>query len=343
MHYVSLFSGAGGLDLGAKALGLKPVFVTDIDQDSIKSVRQGLGFPEGSFACEDIKVLLSGRYLQDWLNSFQVDLIIGGPPCHGFSVAGYMDPEDPRSEMVFRFMDAVAQIRPSGFLMENVAALGRKRWKFVLERLRRRADRLGYDTHIMILDAQGWGVPQRRERFFLLGMPRGCRPVLPSWDFPEYTVRDVIESASLRSDDDVPCNAKITLAKKPILRPSPYGGMLVNGGGRVMDLDTVSPTLPATMGGNRTPIIDLNALEHGDEPWIEGYHADLIAGEPPLAKLPDHVRMRRLSLREAAAIQGFPSNYPFQGRLASKWRQIGNAVPPGLAEVALTALVDGMY
>ena len=109
-----------------------------------------------------------------------------------------------------------------------------------------------------------------------------------------------------------------------------------NGQGRPLDLDKPSSTLPASMGGNRTPIIDQEQLDSGAEPWIREYHSRLMRGRPPLKKVPK--RLRRLTVDEAAAIQTFPHDLEWAGPQSAQFRQIGNAVPPILAKAVATSL-----
>ena len=100
-----------------------------------------------------------------------------------------------------------------------------------------------------------------------------------------------------------------------------------------MDLDAPAPTLPASMGGNRTPIVDQKSFETGEESWAVIYHRNLMQGGPVASSVPE--RLRRISVDEAAAIQTFPVDMPWQGSQSSRYKQIGNAVPPRLAyEVA---------
>ena len=106
--------------------------------------------------------------------------------------------------------------------------------------------------------------------------------------------------------------------------------MLFNGQGRPLNLDAPAPTLPASMGGNRTPIIDQEQLDSGADPWVVGYHHRLWDEQrKPLRRVP--ARLRRLTVEEAAAIQTFPIGMRWQGTLSQQFRQIGNAVPPTLA------------
>jgi DNA (cytosine-5)-methyltransferase 1 len=126
------------------------------------------------------------------------------------------------------------------------------------------------------------------------------------------------------------CPARVTTARKPVLRRSPYAGMLFNGQGRPLNLDAPAPTLPATMGGNRTPIIDQEQLDDGSDPWVVDYHHRLWhERKKPLRRVPS--RLRRLTTEEAAAIQTFPLDMKWEGTLSQQFRQIGNAVPPTLA------------
>ncbi len=135
------------------------------------------------------------------------------------------------------------------------------------------------------------------------------------------------------------CKAKVTAAAAPILRKSPYAGMLFNGQGRPLNLDGHSATLPASMGGNRTPIVDDYALYEGKRPWVEEYHETLMRGDAPIDWKSVPTRLRRLTIDEAAAIQSFPRSYRFFGGQSSVFKQIGNAVPCDLAAAVGSAVI----
>jgi DNA (cytosine-5)-methyltransferase 1 len=125
------------------------------------------------------------------------------------------------------------------------------------------------------------------------------------------------------------------------MRPSAHrGSLLFNGSGRVLDLDAPAKTLPASMGGNATPIIDQAELTDGAEPWVIGYHAHLAAGGKPYTEVP--ARMRRLTVEEAAALQTFPAWWKWRGPQGARFKQIGNAVPPNLAEHVARAVIAAL-
>jgi DNA (cytosine-5)-methyltransferase 1 len=173
-----------------------------------------------------------------------------------------------------------------------------RRWTLLREALLREARReLGYSTELMTLRASHYGVPQNRERMFLVGV-RDRSPANPSpvTLAEPPTVRSVLERLPKYGEpgNETRCIAKVTPAKKPVLRRSPYAGMLFNGQGRPLNLDAPAPTLPASMGGNRTPIIDQEQLENGGECWVVGYHKHLWKGGAPYKRIPK--RLRRLTL-----------------------------------------------
>lgn len=338
---VSLYSGAGGLDLGFARAGFRPVIANDIDPYAIATHDRIAQVTDPRWA--DAAALLSTtrtlcgdvRGFTDLFEPGMADIVIGGPPCQGFSVAGRMDPDDPRSKHVFDFLSIVATVKPRAFVMENVAALAtNKRWADVIASLQSNAA-VGYKTQLVVLNAAGWAVPQTRKRMFLIGLP----PHAPLVDFSSPptaahppTARETLSGlppAGTAGNEGI-CTAKITLAKKPVLRKSPFAGMLFNGQGRAINLDGPSQTLPASMGGNRTPIIDeANLADPSVTPWIVGYHRRLFHdNKPPLAALPASVPLRRLTVEEAAALQTFPTDMPWAGTQSVKFRQIGNAVPP---------------
>jgi DNA (cytosine-5)-methyltransferase 1 len=198
---------------------------------------------------------------------------------------------------------------------------------------------MGYGVELFVLNAAHFEVPQARERMFLVGIQGGV-PVAPTAvteDRP-LTVRDALRHlpAVGRPGNDTVCSARVIPARAPVMRPTAHrGSLLFNGSGRPLALDAPAKTLPASMGGNATPIVDEAELRDGASPWVVEYHGLLLAGGRPRKRAPK--RLRRITVQEAAALQTFPPEWEFAGPQVAQYRQIGNAVPPRLAyHVALS-------
>jgi DNA (cytosine-5)-methyltransferase 1 len=337
---VSLFSGAGGMDVGFERAGFGVLAGNELDPYACKTYR--LNHPKSKLLEGDINEHLDR--LADYQN---VDVVFGGPPCQGFSVAGKMDPNDPRSKLVFSFVQVVAALRPRVFVMENVKALATlEKFQKIREELFRRFSELGYSVSMNILNAKDYGSAQNRERVFFVGSREAKLDsklaALHTYKQKAFSVRDIIQHLGAAGSEKNPriCKAKITLAVRPILRKSPYAGMLFNGQGRPINPDGWSSTLPASMGGNRTPIIDEHHLYEYKESWVEQHHASLMKGRPSTPGLVVPRHLRRLTIDEAALLQGFPADYQFVGPLSKVYCQIGNAVPCTLAEAVASAVRD---
>jgi DNA (cytosine-5)-methyltransferase 1 len=332
MKAISLFSGAGGMDVGFKKAGFEVVWANDIDPVACETFKlNGLG----DIVDGDLTL-----YLEELKRFSGIDIVFGGPPCQGFSVAGKMDPNDHRSSLVWRFFDVVKITRPRAFVMENVKALGTlSKWAGVRQELISSFRSIGYASQIFILKATDFGVPQKRERMFLIGLRDGDKlddigMFIQKQKKHAPTVREAIAHLGKPGEATNPlvCNAAITLAAKPVMRKSPFAGMIFNGMGRPIDIDGHANTLPASMGGNKTPIIDQRLLDDPSMPnWVVDYHSHLLKdGEPYFWKdVPNF--LRRITVHEAAAIQSFPHDFKFSGKKSALYRLIGNAVPCELA------------
>lgn len=340
---VSLFSGAGGMDVGFSSAGIRPVFANELDEAASRTYAANHGdhIQRGSI----LDLLPS-------LHRFRgVDVVFGGPPCQGFSVAGKMDPSDERSGLIRTFFDAVDLVKPHGFVCENVKALAvLSRWSGVRQELMVRSGKDHYST-LIVLNSSDFGVPQNRERMFLFGVRKGgyiCSSEqlrdlligqLDKHRRPAPTVAELIRDLGPAGSvgNARICNAKITYATNPVLRRSPYAGMLFNGAGRPLNPLGHSCTLPASMGGNKTPIVDEEYIFLGGSNYVEEYHQYLLdGGVPKKGEAPQ--RLRRLTVDECLAIQTFPKNYAIAGSQSSAFKQIGNAVPCLLAEAVAASM-----
>lgn len=339
---LSLFSGAGGLDIGAIQAGAKIIWANDMMKDACDSYSTNIGehIYQGDI---NSYIPLLGQYRD------KVDLVIGGPPCQGFSVAGKMDEDDERSKLIWSYIKVIETVKPKAFIMENVKALGTlERWSSIRRKLLKEMKDLGYSVNFCILNASDYDVPQARERIFVIGFKGNdfASPDLETMLLPykrkAKTVREslkILDKAGTGNNTST-CNAKITLTTNPVLRKSAYAGMLFNGLGRPLKLDGYSATLPASMGGNKTPIIDEQALYCNSHPWVETYHKRLQNDITIAQKEVVPAFLRRLTVDEARVIQTFPLEYRFSGSQSSQYTQIGNAVPCNLAKAVCTMVID---
>lgn len=324
MRAIDLFSGPGGLTLGMKAAGVEPILSVEMRPDTVETFRRHT--PDIDHFCGDIRDFNFAKYRGT------VELIYGGPPCQPFSTGGLRRTIDDKRNMIPAFLSAIKAVQPLAVLMENVPGLTvASRVSYLHEVLHAMND-LGYTPAYRVLNASHYGVPQNRRRLFIV-----CLRQRAFW-FPKPThgpgcQRPIVPSStvlSIKKPLGEPPNCPVVYAKYPDLRPSPYAGQLYNGGGRPIDLTKPSPTILASAGGYKTAWIDTNGM-------APRYHAHLRAGGTPWeGQVPG---ARRLTVEESALLQTFPKDMVFIGPRSKQYTQVGDAVPPVLAEVLARALV----
>jgi DNA (cytosine-5)-methyltransferase 1 len=332
--FLDLFAGAGGLSLGLQAAGFEPVGAVEILDDAARTY-EGL---------HDLEV--DRRKLEDIpereLRAYRgrVAVIAGGPPCQPWSTGGLRRGDDDERDGFTAMFRALDLIRPEAFVIENVAGLGRGSTQAYFQALIEVLIELGYHVSTRTLDAADFGVPQHRLRLFIVGMEKA------GFKFPRPTHGPKARSpwvtaGQVLTDEPVgePNSSIVTYAKKPHLRPSPYDGLLFNGGGRPINLGAPARTILASAGGNKTPFIDTLGV-------VPGYHEELWEhfqkhGEAGLDRI---IRIglvpgaRRITVSESAALQSFPLDLAFSGRPSKQYTLVGNAVPPLLAAAVGRAL-----
>lgn len=326
---IDLFSGAGGLSLGLARAGMVPVASSEMDRDALETYvqahskyhsRRTLEVFEGDIAAHSFRSLRE-----------EVAVVAGGPPCQPYSVGGLrrgvMDVRDGLPQ----FLRVLEEVRPEAFLMENVPGLAKGTQLSRLSSLLHEMENLGFHVSWKVLHAADFGVAQRRQRLFVVG----SRSPGFEWPKPTHgsgTRRKWVSAREILIPENtvgVPNASKVTYARTPDLRPSPWDGHLWNGGGRPINPDGLVPTLLASMGGNKTPWLDGGDI-------VPTYHQRLVRGGKPRTGT---VRgARRITAEEAAMVQTFPVDMPWAGRRSSRYRQIGNAVPVKLAEAVGKAL-----
>ena len=326
---VDAFCGAGGLTVGLERAGFDVLLGFDIDELCIKT----LNYNEHKAVCCDVRDMLGGKLLEHInLNKGELDLLAGGPPCQGFSIQRTIgNDHDDRNLLVNDYGDLIEEVLPRFFLLENVAGIGGKRGREIVDKFRQRVEQVGYHCHQKILDAQDYGVPQRRRRYLIIGeYLDGCDPCF-AW--PEIlgtkppTVRDVIGFLPPPppgiEHPDFPGHRADKLSQKNLerIRAIKSGQSRVDLPDHLLaDCHKLSPDKI----GHR----NVYGRMAWDEvaPTITARFDSFTRG-----KFGHPEQDRSVSLYEGALLQTFPDDYKFIGNKVDVARQIGNAVPPQLA------------
>jgi DNA (cytosine-5)-methyltransferase 1 len=323
---LDLFAGAGGLSFGLKAAGLEPVAAVEINPYAASTYQHA----------HDVEVIQRDARSVDFRQfRGKIAVVAGGPPCQPFSTGGLRLGDDDIRDGFPEFIRAVREIKPEAFLIENVAAFARGRTRPYYLRVLEQLHSLGFDVSSETLAATDYGVPQRRERVFIVGLRNGAfkfpRPTHgPGRRYPWTRAGSVLSVDEALGE---PNPAIVTYAKKPHLRPSPYDGLLFNGGGRPIDLSAPARTVIASAGGNKTPFVDTLGI-------VPDYHASLLKGCKPRSGTVSGAR--RISVAESATLQTFPRSLTFDGPRTAQYALVGNAVPPKLAAAVCRALARAL-
>lgn len=327
MKCASLFSGCGGLDLGLEAAGIEVVGAMDFDDDCCQTLKLN----------GRDKVFCSGINDEAIRSSFPepVDLVVGGPPCQPFSKSaqwtnhGTLGLQDKRAKSIDAFASAIALLSPQAFILENVEGFERQGGlDHFLSVLDEKGCSSNYDISTAIINAADHGIPQKRRRFFAIGMAGR------TFSFPKPTHGPDLQPYVTAWDaisEFAQCELENNLAIK----------------GRWADLvQTIPPGknyLHHTPRGEGHPIFGWRTRYWSFLYKLSPDHpSPTIVASPSQNTGPFHWQNRLLSIRELAALQGFPSHYAFAGNRASMQRQIGNAVPPALGEVLGRELLTQM-
>lgn len=184
---VDLFCGAGGLSLGFEMAGALTIAAIDHDANSLSSFQRNSERPvavQGDLSTES-GLERAVAEVRGRLSGVDLDLLLGGPPCQGFSTAGKYLKDDPRNRLVWNFLEAVAQLEPRVVVIENVPALMWGRARGTLEAIMDRLRELGYACDARLLHAEGYGVGQRRRRLFIIGAQPGTEI---AWPAPQFRI-----------------------------------------------------------------------------------------------------------------------------------------------------------
>lgn len=349
---VDLFAGVGGISQGfmrARGLDGEPLFdvrlLVDSDKEAARSFKSN--FPGISYLSKDIRQITS-KELLDHADTKRVDVVIGGPPCQGFSSVGKRVLDDERNELLKDFIVLSLELKPMAILMENVPnVLGSTHAPLVTELTERLAES-GYSAKTIVLQATDYGVPQIRRRAFLLAIRRGFRFLEPFFPAPtqekgvpinvEQAIGDLPPLKSGEGEDALPFPCPPFSDYQRDRRRSAFlifNHISRNHAPAFLEKISIIPE----GGGNR----DLDPEVQFSDNYFSQAYARLSRKEPaytvtahfmnPGSGRYIHYRDRRsITPREAARLQGFDDSFVFHGTSAAQARQIGNAVPPLMAK-----------
>lgn len=315
-YYISLFTGAGGLDIGFKEAGFEGLLASDIMQQAHDSYL--LNYPNETYLLGDVRKL-SIAEIKKFIGKKKIDVIIGGPPCQGFSNMGNKNSADPRNMLFESYVKIVDAIHPKCFVFENVKGLYTMFEGRYFEQVISAFNSIGYNLHYSLLDTSEYGVPQKRERIFIFGTTSKKQFLFPVKSLSSYgnikafanvgeAINDLIDKG-----EEVPNHIALKHSDIVIRRYQ-----LIPEGGKLPKPEELPEDIRRKNFGNTYTRL------HREE-----VSSTIVPGNNALPVHP--VLDRSLTPREGARIQTFPDSYIFSGDRRSQCIQVGNAVPPLMA------------
>jgi len=357
---VDLFSGCGGFGLGGELAGFHSAIAVDVDPTLQSSYK--LNFPNTKVMIGDIAAMNAAGW-KLLLSGLEVDGVIGGPPCQGYSRQGVADPNDARRTLLHEFFKSVNAISPKFFIMENVEGLLDKK---NLPELSSAISELHPSYHVlepMVLDASNYGLPTKRKRVFVVGYKTNYVDPIHIEDFMKF--KDKVDVRGAINDVPNPISqgtknldfawAKYDGRKKrseyaDLMKVLPVEGLgsdlaikklregYVSGNYHTKHTESVSSRYESIEPGKTDPVSRSKRLE-----W-DGFCPTLRAGTGSdkgsyQAVRPLHPDIGRvITVREAARLQSFPDWFLFHHTKWHSFRMIGNSVPPLLSKMILGVL-----
>lgn len=336
---IDLFSGCGGLSYGMGRAGFDVILGIDHDRYALQSFVRNHPGSDAFFA--DISKLTK-RDFSPFTRKKRIDVLIGGPPCQGVSLSGHRVRKDPRNDLFLSYLKILEYLRPRAFVMENVPGLiglfEGELFRVLLENF----ERLGYTVSHKVLNAADYGIPQSRRRVFFVGLYKG-----PSFRFP-----DPLNTAPITSFDalsDLP-ESSINDGKAYLIKAETKYQRLMRKGSKGIFNHQITNHRERTIhiishvpdGGNYKDLpVELQNTRKVNIAWTR-----LNSGRPSFTVDTGHrhhfhyLYNRIPTVRENARLQSFPDSFIFEGSRTSQYRQVGNAVPPVLANIIGAQLLE---
>jgi DNA (cytosine-5)-methyltransferase 1 len=374
---VDLFAGVGGMTLGFEQAGFD--VLASVEIDPIHCAIHKFNFPFWAILCKDI-VDVKGEEIRNYslIGDREIDVVFGGPPCQGFSLIGKRCLDDPRNSLVFHFIRLVLELQPQVFVLENVKGMTVGKHKVFIAEIIDKFEKSGYKvpTEYQVLNAARYGVPQNRERLFLIG----CRQDLELPNYPEpITKIPKINKSNL--NDNLPSSPTVWEAIKDLPevenyvelyekdwvvadfgKPSNYArklrGLCYTENNYLYERKYDSRILTSSLRTQHSleSIQRFKSTPHGKTEPIsrflkldpEGICNTLRAGTPSnrgayTSPRPIHpFTPRCITVREAARLHSYPDWFRFHSTKWHGFRQIGNSVPPLLAKAVALEIIKAL-
>lgn len=313
---ISLFSGSGGLDLGfLKTNRVEILLANDFNKQACDSYKKNIG---NHIVHDDIRKLK---------NLPKADIIIGGPPCQGFSLANpNRSFDDPRNFLFKEYSRILSEVKPKVFVLENVSGMVSMEKGAVLKSILKELSRNGYKVLYRILNAKNYDTPQSRNRVIIVGVQENIKekylypePCVNPPMFGKYTtIGDVFLKEPLNGHSYNHVFGKLSELNQKRLKHIPAGGSMKDCPKELHNNSDLKRSMRRLNFDSISPTIVHNNCDHY-------YHPS---------------EARRITIREMARIQGYPDDYIFCGSKSEQSRQVGNSVPINLAHHIGISVID---
>lgn len=337
--FIDVFSGCGGLSYGLEQAGMECLLGIDHNQDAIETFK--MNHQSAEAFCGDIREL-DNETVSELIGHQEIDFVVGGPPCQGFSTVGKGKSDDPRNFLFLEFVRLVRHLNPKGIIIENVTGLLANKNKDVLTKIFTIFEDLGYQLDARVLSSDEYGVPERRRRTIIIGLKKEYSHIFPT---PTHgprvnkefrTVRDAFSTITEQTNNHRIDKAQIKseLDRKRLSH--------IPEGCGVRYKKDQELYLPKELHFD----VDWEKLREGR--FRQTKLQRLSWDSPSYTILTSRTMYfhpsedRYLTAREAAAIQSFPHNFEFFGSTTSVFKQIGNAVPVEMARQIGHAVIDSI-
>lgn len=344
MNFIDIFCGCGGFSSGFKGAGFTPILGIDVWKDAILTYNNN--FKEALTINQDIEELTPEEIIKSSnLNIEEIDIIIGGPPCQGFSISGNRMIDDPRNRLYKQFVNLVNYVRPNVFVMENVLGLVKLFKGQIVEQVIDDFTNVGYNVSYQIINSADFGVPQIRKRVFFVGVRKDLNN--KHFEFPlkthgvglkkyvtcEDAISDLppISNPNEIMEENNYISEPLTEYQKMIRNTATtvYNHIATKHNEKTIEIIKMVPdggnykNLPKDLWNTRKVNIAWTRMNSKKPSFtIDTGHNHHF-----------HYKENRVpTVRESARIQSFDDSFVFYGTKTSQLKQVGNAVPPLVAK-----------